>query len=318
MKRKFIKYPKNINASYGVHNGLSASDKCAIDDKGGYNMKKYVKAAYDDYIKIGNMVLPKNAASYGYDSFENIAIDTKKRYDAEKAAARSEAGKALYNECKQALDSAPNNVDNQIEALFDILVPSSGKCDTQAGELIRAVARINYRYFNDGDYFYTGYGLETSGSSAAFIADVIGGPVKSTIMELTELYPEDSDSQYEAGISDIEDFVIKYIMDNPDTFGTDTEDSRDYGSDTLNDMEEASHNLEFDIDDTYEVRQYANNGCISWDDFRQMLEDLADYYGGTVVEWALDAFTIRDLDYQQLKEWEYHYPKEIESYIYLN
>lgn len=32
MKRKFVKYPKNINASYDAHNGLSASDKRIILD----------------------------------------------------------------------------------------------------------------------------------------------------------------------------------------------------------------------------------------------------------------------------------------------
>ena len=104
-------------------------------------------------------------------------------------------------------------------------------------------------------------------------------------------------------------------MNNPDTFGTETEDSRDYDSDTLNDMEEASHDLEFDVDDTYEVSQYVNNGCISWEDFRQLLEDLADYWGGTVNQWARDGFTIRDLDYDQLKQWENDYPREFESYL---
>lgn len=284
---------------------------------------RYIRSAEGDYIKIGNRILPTDASGYGYDaSYDDIARDTKRRYDAEKAAEReeaekarkAEAGSALYEECKAAINDSMST-DDKMEALFHILVPSSGPADNLAGELIRAAMRIAYRWYNDGDYFYTGYGLETAGSSAAFIADVIGGSVRSTIAELTELYPEDSDSQYEAGISNIEDLVIKYIMDNPDTFGTDTEDSRNYDSDTLNDMEEASHNLEFDIDDTYEVHQYTKNGCISWEDFRQMLEDMAGYFGGTVNQWARNAFTIRDLDYEQLKEWEYHYPKELGSYL---
>ena len=284
---------------------------------------EYVKSAESDYIRIGNRVLPRDASQYSEGtSYDQIAKDTRKRYDAEKAAEReaaekakrAEAGSALYQECKSVINDDMSS-DDKLEALFRILVPSSGPADNLAGELIRAAMRIAYRWYNDGDYFYTGYGLETAGSSAAFIADVIGGSVKSTILNLTELYPKDSDSQYEAGLQNIQDAVIDYIMNNPDTFGTETEDSRDYGSDLLNDMEEASDNLEFDIDDTYEVRQYVNNGCISWEDFRQMLEDLAGYFGGTVNQWARDGFTIRDLDYDQIKQWEYGYPRELDSYL---
>lgn len=283
---------------------------------------KYVKSAESDYIRIGNMVLPRDASQYDYGtSYDQIARNTRKRYDAEKAAEkeaaekarRAEAGSALYQECKSAINDDMSS-DDKLQALFDILVPSSGPADNLAGELVRAAMRIAYRWYNDGDHFYTGYGLETAGSSAAFIADVIGGPVKSTIMELTELYPEDSDSQYEAGINDIEDFVIKYIMDNPDTFGTETEDSRDYSSSTLADMEEASHNEEFEID-TYEVRQYVENGCISWDDFESMLHDLTYSYGGEINQWARDGFTITGLNHEECKEWERRFPIELDGYL---
>lgn len=52
-------------------------------------------------------------------------------------------------------------ITNKIDALFEELVPASGKADTVAGEIIRAVCRIGYRWFNDGDMVGVGYWKET-------------------------------------------------------------------------------------------------------------------------------------------------------------
>lgn len=60
-------------------------------------------------------------------------------------------------------------LDNRENALFSKLVPAKGKCETFEGELLRAVSRIRYRAYNDGDFFYSGYGVETAGSSALYL-----------------------------------------------------------------------------------------------------------------------------------------------------
>lgn len=293
----------------------------------GRNMKKYVKAAEGDYIKIGNMVIPKNAASYGYDSFENITRDTKKRYDAEKAAERKaaedaakaaeaeklrKAGEKLYQECGNAVDTA-DTVDDKLEALFDILVPSSGQAETFAGELVRAVMRINYRWYNDGDYFYTGYGLETCGSSAAFIADKLGEDMYNMIMEATDNMGDDG--RYEDFIAQLEEDVLDYVMSNPEAFGTKSEDSRYYKSATLDEFEERSRCLEYDVDTSGDLQEYIDNGCISWGDFEYWLRELAGYYGGRVSSWARDGFTIVELNQEEYDEWENMYEKELNSYL---
>lgn len=41
--------------------------------------------------------------------------------------------------------------DNTMEALYDEFVPARGKCDTLGGEIVRAINRLVYRYYNDGD-----------------------------------------------------------------------------------------------------------------------------------------------------------------------
>lgn len=58
----------------------------------------------------------------------------------------------LYSYCKESVDNK-NTLDDKLSVLCDILVPRSGKCDTEAGECIRAINHIMYRYYNDGDYF---------------------------------------------------------------------------------------------------------------------------------------------------------------------
>ena len=296
--------------------------------RSGRNMKKYVKAAESDYIKIGNMVIPKNAASYGYDSFENITKDTKKRYDAEKAAERKaaedaakaaeaeklrKAGEALYQECSNVVDTA-DTVTDKLEALFEILVPSSGQAETFAGELVRAVMRIGYRWYNDGDYFYTGYGLETCGSSAAFIADKLGEDMYNMIMDATDNMG--NDSRYEDFIAQLEEEILDYVMSNPEALGTKSEDSRNYKSPTLNEFEERSRCLEFDVD-TYseDLEQYIENDCISWSDFEYWLSELTEHYGGRVSSWARDGFTIVDLNQEEYDEWEDMYEKELRYYL---
>ena len=59
----------------------------------------------------------------------------------------------------------------KMNQLFDELVPMKGKADTVAGEIVRAYSRIAYRYYNDGDYFFRGYGKETVKPSVDWLKD---------------------------------------------------------------------------------------------------------------------------------------------------
>lgn len=64
-------------------------------------------------------------------------------------------------------------IEDFINKMIDEAVPVSGKADTVAVEIFRAMGRIGYRYYNDGDYFYDGYGLETVAPSMAYLMDII-------------------------------------------------------------------------------------------------------------------------------------------------
>ena len=45
-----------------------------------------------------------------------------------------------------------NAADNAFhDAMYDRYVPACGKCDTLGGEILRAINRIIYKFYNDGD-----------------------------------------------------------------------------------------------------------------------------------------------------------------------
>ena len=54
------------------------------------------------------------------------------------------------------------------------LMPPSGRAETVAGEIIRAVDRIWYRWYNDGDKINVGYGRETCNGTARFLEKIRG------------------------------------------------------------------------------------------------------------------------------------------------
>ena len=54
-----------------------------------------------------------------------------------------------------------SKLESKIEELTDKYMSDEGKCETVAGEMLRAYNRVVYRYFNDGDVAGEGYGRET-------------------------------------------------------------------------------------------------------------------------------------------------------------
>ena len=123
-------------------------------------------------------------------------------------------------------------------------------------------------------------------------------------------------ANYENFIALLEEDVLDYVMSNPEAFSVKSEDSRNYKSATLNEIEERSRSFEFDVDTSGEdLTMFVDNGYISWSDFEYWLGDLTNYYGGRVSSWARDGFTIVDLNQEEYEEWEEMYEKELMSYI---
>ena len=61
------------------------------------------------------------------------------------------------------------SLEKRNEVLYAKLVPHSGMADTIEGETLRAINRIIYRFYNDGDLWFEDYGCETAGPAITFL-----------------------------------------------------------------------------------------------------------------------------------------------------
>ena len=116
--------------------------------------------------------------------------------------------------------------EDRLTELFEELVPVSGKADTVAGEIVRAINRIGYRNYNDGDHIGVGYGKETCNAAARFLMDNCDDTVKTLVQEI---WGEEQDVQYDAGLATLEKAVLTYLEQHPELKQAEnTEDMYDY------------------------------------------------------------------------------------------
>lgn len=116
--------------------------------------------------------------------------------------------------------------EEKINALFNELVPASGKADTVAGEIIRAVSRISYRNYNDGDHIGIGYGKETCNPAARYLMAKAGEKVTAAVRAI---WGEEVDSYYDTGVSILEEAVLEHLEQHPELKTTaNSEDMWDY------------------------------------------------------------------------------------------
>ena len=294
-------------------------------------MKQYIKADWDDskYINVGNLKLPLDARDYGNQTGEEISRQVKQDYQNEmdrqeaerKAAEEAELSRANYEKAMEALDPSASS-ENQLETLFDLFVPASGKSDNVAGELARAMMKILYRDYNDGDVFYEGYGLETCVDRAAFIIDTVTAPENDDELgnQISERFfgiAEDctTDDAYTKQLNAICDTLIQYLMNHPELFGRETKDSCNYKSRTIQEIKDTVPEYEYECDLSGDLERYIENGCISWDDIYWWLQDLCSEYGGEVNQRALDWFEIDYLSPSEYETWEREFPDRIWSYL---
>ncbi len=130
--------------------------------------------------------------------------------------------------------------EERINKLFEELVPVSGKAESLAGELIRAMSRIAYRFYNDGDQVGIGYGKETCNPAARFLMAKGNKRVSSLATAIWGIYDE---SAYEDLLDVLAGAVADYVEQTPDLRTTPTEDMWSYRTDE-------------DEDDDYEEEDY--------------------------------------------------------------
>ena len=137
--------------------------------------------------------------------------------------------------------------EERINKLFEELVPVSGKAESLAGELIRAMSRIAYRFYNDGDQVGMGYGKETCNPAARFLMAKGNKRVSSLATAIWGIYDE---SAYEDLLDILAGAVADYVEQTSDLRTTSTEDMWSYRTD-----EDVDDDWE-DEEDGYEEEDY--------------------------------------------------------------
>lgn len=118
-----------------------------------------------------------------------------------------------------------SNNEKRIDDLFRELVPMSGKADSLAGEIIRAISRIGYRRYNDGDKIGVEYGNETCNAPARFLREKTTATI-STIID--KMWGNWSDKEYDELLEDLNGAVADHIENNPELRNEPTEDMWDW------------------------------------------------------------------------------------------
>ena len=148
-------------------------------------------------------------------------------------------------EGKQLNEFVGKELEDRNEPLYDELVPGSGKADTVEGEMLRAINRIVYRYYNDGDEYHTGYGTETAGPAHSFLVNV-NHPLRSLVSKLFK-----DGTNYEQTIKDVLDAILDHIESRRGKYTPNSEDMYDYEPE-FEDDEFEEEDYDYDYDDDYD------------------------------------------------------------------
>lgn len=98
------------------------------------------------------------------------------------------------------------------ENLWDKYVPTSGTAETIGGEILRAMSRIIYRFYNDGDMVGVGYGNETCNSSDRYLETVV--PNYTSLDQFNEA----QETEYETLMLKNHRTVFTFLQQNPSLF----------------------------------------------------------------------------------------------------
>lgn len=104
-------------------------------------------------------------------------------------------------------------IEAKMHELFEKYVPMSGAAETVGGEIVRAMNRIGYRFYNDGDKAREGYGRETVNPACRYL--VKGQHLKLNIWE--HWY---SDEEYNYQMYEDFKHILEHLEAHPELFET--------------------------------------------------------------------------------------------------
>ena len=110
----------------------------------------------------------------------------------------------------------------EYDELWERLVPPRGNAVTKAGEVLRAVSRIYYRWYNDGDQLRPAidkWVAQSSGAKAFNYLYQFRDPVSgfSTKVLMEDIVFAATEEDYETALERAVDAIIEWAVQQPDT-----------------------------------------------------------------------------------------------------
>lgn len=205
--------------------------------------------------------------SDGFDLGRHVNNLRQQDKERQAAAAREKEIQNLRTKYANVINDIQNS-DDPLQTAFELLVPSRGPADSQAGELVRAMMRLVYRDFNDGDVFYEGYGLETCANAAQYLCNEIGAPIIDIVE--TTANNQATSSEYIRALEEMSGIVIDTLIDNPQLFDTPNDD--DYQDTDISDIKALEPKYELDIAFSDSVQAHLDCADISIRDIQWEVE----------------------------------------------
>ena len=159
----------------------------------------------------------------------------------------------LINENKLLKEFVSKELEDRNEPLYDKLVPGNGDAETLEGEMLRAINRIIYRYFNSGDKYYEGYGTETAGPAHSFLVNA-NHPLKAMMNRLFREFI--SDDEYEKMLNEVLEAILTHIESKQGEYTKNTLGGIFKYEPEFEDMEEDDDDYTYDYDDEYDDDDY--------------------------------------------------------------
>ena len=156
-----------------------------------------------DYLK--DMVQPGGPVRGRLKKILDFIIKSNILQDKTKDLSKGKVDENLIKEFLQLNEFVGKELEDRNEPLYNKLVPGDGDAETVEGEMLRAINRIIYRYYNDGDEYFRGYGTETAGPAHSFLVNA-NHPLKSAMIKV---FKEGTD--YEQTIKDALVIILDHI-----------------------------------------------------------------------------------------------------------
>lgn len=187
------------------------------------------------------------------------------------------------------------NNDWSFEHVFDVLVPASGKCNSLAGEIIRAINKIEYRWFNDGDRFNEDYGIETCGQPALFLANIEvddENPFWDLIIDVDEF---EDDDEYERMIENFKDKAIELLKTHNELLALETKDMYDIKMRDVEDFLEDNDLIpkyDYDCSIPDELQAHLEKGNIDERDLVWEIQSWIENLGNSTNDVRADSYDV--------------------------